>query len=314
MSLDIGSDVTRHSLPTAAAAAAAPASPIQRTMNDVRERVAAGVAVRAITQSQLVDGIRIGVALTMSKNDNESYLRHVVSKIKHQLLLQTYLFVVAPSGPHTGTWPLVIFGSSAALVTKAATLACAKFLGRLLRMDTAGSGERWVAYVEDAGGSKEDEAVMWDILRKSSRILDPLVPPAGSRTIAQLLAASRARLERISPDEAYAELQDPHFPTPVVLVDIRPAAQRAEFGGIPQALVVERNVLEWRFDTQSDARLPVADRYDLRVIIICQESYTSSLAAASLHDLGLLNSTDVIGGYKAWKEAGLPADYRPYPS
>ncbi|GAA0631072.1 hypothetical protein GCM10009547_38670 [Sporichthya brevicatena] len=73
---------------------------------------------------------------------------------------------------------------------------------------------------------------------------------------------------------------------------------------MPGALVVERNVLEWRFDPRSDARLPIAS-YDLHVVVICSEGYTSSLAAASLQDLGL-RATDVIGGFAAWKAAGLP--------
>ncbi len=89
-----------------------------------------------------------------------------------------------------------------------------------------------------------------------------------------------------------------------VLVDIRPAALRAAEGEVPQALVVERNVLEWRFDPTSDARLPIAD-YDLQVVVICQEGYTSSLAAAALLDLGVGRATDVIGGFAAWRAAGL---------
>jgi rhodanese-related sulfurtransferase len=89
-----------------------------------------------------------------------------------------------------------------------------------------------------------------------------------------------------------------------VVVDIRPAAQRAVEGGPERVLVVERNVLEWRFDPASDARLPIAD-YDLQVIVLCQEGYTSSLAAAALQDLGLWRATDVIGGWDAWRSAGL---------
>lgn len=69
---------------------------------------------------------------------------------------------------------------------------------------------------------------------------------------------------------------------------------------------MERNVLEWRFDPRSDARLPIADRYDLRVVVFCQEGYTSSLAAKALQDLGLGRATDIDGGYKAWRDGGLP--------
>jgi rhodanese-related sulfurtransferase len=85
------------------------------------------------------------------------------------------------------------------------------------------------------------------------------------------------------------------------VVDIRPAAQRDSEGALPGALIIERNVLEWRFDPSSDARLPAAD-HDLQVILICQEGYASSLAAVSLQDIGIHRATDVIGGYAAWRE------------
>jgi rhodanese-related sulfurtransferase len=91
-----------------------------------------------------------------------------------------------------------------------------------------------------------------------------------------------------------------------LLVDIRPAAQRATEGSVPGSLVVERNVLEWRFDPCSAARLPQATGYDLRVIVMCSEGYTSSLAAASLQDIGLRRATDLEGGFRAWAAAGLP--------
>ena len=94
--------------------------------------------------------------------------------------------------------------------------------------------------------------------------------------------------------------------TGAILVDIRPEGQRAIEGSIAGALVVERNVLEWRFDPASSARLPVATGHDIQVIVFCSEGYTSSLAATSLQDLGLHRATDMIGGFKAWKEMGLP--------
>jgi rhodanese-related sulfurtransferase len=125
--------------------------------------------------------------------------------------------------------------------------------------------------------------------------------PPGARTIDEILAAARTRLNRLEPKEALAAQRDG-----AVLVDIRPAAQRAMTGIIPGALVVERNVLEWRFDPASDTRLPVADRYDLPVIVYCEDGYTSSLAAASLQDLGLHLATDLAGGITAWRRAGLP--------
>lgn len=117
---------------------------------------------------------------------------------------------------------------------------------------------------------------------------------APTRSIAEVLAEARSRLDRITPEQAdRAAAADG-----AVLVDIRPAAQRSEEGSWPGALIIERNVLEWRFDPASEARLPIA-AYDLPVIIFCSEGYTSSLAAASLQDLGLIGATDVIGGFKA---------------
>ena len=126
-------------------------------------------------------------------------------------------------------------------------------------------------------------------------------PPPGARSIAEVLEAARAGLDRLSPTVAYAAVGEG-----AVLVDIRPAAQRAAEGEVPGALVVERNVLEWRFDPRSDARLPVA-AYDLHVIVLCSAGYTSSLAAAALQELGVSRATDVAGGFQAWRGAGLPA-------
>jgi len=119
-------------------------------------------------------------------------------------------------------------------------------------------------------------------------------------TIDQMLAAARTRLVRVAPPQAHQEAAQG-----AVLVDIRPAAQRAAEGEIPGAMIIERNVLEWRFDPASGARLPLA-RYDLRVIVFCSEGYTSSLAAAALQDLGLSRATDLDGGFQAWRRAGLP--------
>jgi rhodanese-related sulfurtransferase len=94
--------------------------------------------------------------------------------------------------------------------------------------------------------------------------------------------------------------------TKTVLIDIRPAAQRAAVGEVPGSVVIERNHLEWRLDPASSAHLPWVTGYDLRPIVICMEGYTSSLAAAALQDLGFARATDVIGGYEAWRAAGLP--------
>lgn len=123
----------------------------------------------------------------------------------------------------------------------------------------------------------------------------------GTRTIEQVLAAARSGLDRLSPQQASAAVADG-----ALLVDIRPEAQRAAEGEIPGALVVERNVLEWRFDPASAARLPEAS-YDLQIIVFCSEGYTSSLAAAALQEIGVRRATDLDGGFRAWQRAGLPA-------
>jgi rhodanese-related sulfurtransferase len=120
------------------------------------------------------------------------------------------------------------------------------------------------------------------------------------RGIDDILAEARRRLIRVGPHQAIVAQQ-----SGALLVDIRPEAQRIRYGRIPGALAVERNVLEWRFDPRSPARLDVA-AYDLDVIVLCQEGYTSSLAAAALQDLGVERATDLDGGFAAWQEAGLP--------
>jgi rhodanese-related sulfurtransferase len=125
-------------------------------------------------------------------------------------------------------------------------------------------------------------------------------PPPGSRTIDQVLSDARVRLGRLDPQQAQRAVSHG-----AVLVDIRPAAQRAAEGEIPGALIVERNVLEWRFDPASAARLPQAG-YDAHVIVFCSEGFTSSLAAAALQDLGVRHATDLDGGFLAWQAAGLP--------
>jgi rhodanese-related sulfurtransferase len=124
---------------------------------------------------------------------------------------------------------------------------------------------------------------------------------ANHNGIDSVLAQARLRLTRLDPASAYAATQ-----SGAILVDTRPIHQRREHGEIPGALIIERTVLEWRLDPKSDARLSFADDYDLRVIVLCQQGYSSSLAAASLQDVGLIHATDVIGGFDAWRAAGLP--------
>jgi rhodanese-related sulfurtransferase len=122
-------------------------------------------------------------------------------------------------------------------------------------------------------------------------------------TISDVLASARQRLQRLEPFEAWAAVAQG-----ALLVDIRPELNRRIEGSIPGALIIERNVLEWRLDPTSDARMAQAGSYDLCVVVFCNEGYTSSLAAASLQDLGLWPATDLVGGFRAWRTAGLPTD------
>jgi rhodanese-related sulfurtransferase len=125
--------------------------------------------------------------------------------------------------------------------------------------------------------------------------------PPGALSVDQMLAQARSRLQRLTPAQAHAALA-----AGALLVDIRPGWQRREEGEVPGALLVERNHLEWRFDPECDARLPQATGYDVQVIVLCSEGYTSSLAAVSLRILGLHRATDVIGGFRSWHAQGLP--------
>ncbi len=120
-------------------------------------------------------------------------------------------------------------------------------------------------------------------------------------TVKDLLAAARARLDRPDPRRA-AELVE----RGAILVDTRPGWQRADEGELPGALVIERNHLEWRLDPTSDAKIEQAVDHDVIWILFCSEGYSSSLAAASLQDLGLHNATDLDGGYQAWKRTFGP--------
>jgi rhodanese-related sulfurtransferase len=149
---------------------------------------------------------------------------------------------------------------------------------------------------EGASGNPDTLDQEWSVQKWKA------VDRSDALSIEQVLSAARARLRRLSPDEAYEAVAKGE----AILVDIRPASQRAIEGSIAGALVVERNVLEWRFDPASSTRLPVATDHDLQVIVFCSEGYTSSLAAAALQDLGLWRATDIIGGFHAWRAIGLP--------
>jgi rhodanese-related sulfurtransferase len=126
-------------------------------------------------------------------------------------------------------------------------------------------------------------------------------PPAGARSIDELLARVRSRIDRVGPVEAWHRLA-----AGALLVDTRPVEQRDRDGEIPGAVVVDRNVLEWRLDPASPYRIPQVTGYDLEVIVICNEGYSSSLVADTLRTLGLTRAADVVGGFVAWAALGLP--------
>ncbi len=112
---------------------------------------------------------------------------------------------------------------------------------------------------------------------------------------------ARSQLERVKPDAAAALVAGG-----ALLVDIRPHAQRVREGEVPGALIIERNVLEWRLDPRSPSRIPSAVGYEQPIVVLCSAGYTSSLAAVALQELGHVSVTDVVGGFNAWKQAGLP--------
>jgi rhodanese-related sulfurtransferase len=126
------------------------------------------------------------------------------------------------------------------------------------------------------------------------------------RTVDDLLGEARRRLHRVDPREAEAAMA-----SGALLVDIRSDRQRARDGVVPGALVVARNVLEWRADPASDWRdARIADPAR-QVIVMCDAGYQSSLAAATLQELGLDRATDLDGGFQAWRAAGLPVEAQP---
>lgn len=123
-------------------------------------------------------------------------------------------------------------------------------------------------------------------------------------TLEELIDRARRDLVRVEPEQAADELAHG-----ALLVDIRPADQRVDGGDIPGATVIDRNVLEWRLAPDSEWRIATVTSSESRVIVLCNEGYSSSLAAATLKELGLVNATDVIGGFQAWRAAGLPTTH-----
>ena len=121
-----------------------------------------------------------------------------------------------------------------------------------------------------------------------------------------VLAASRAGVARVTPVELLEAAA-----RGALVVDTRTETQRRRQGELPGAVVIDRTVLEWRLDPASDARIPEATGYDLEVVVVCRQGYSSSLAAASLRAVGLHRATDLAGGVEAWVDAGLPTTAGP---
>ena len=116
-----------------------------------------------------------------------------------------------------------------------------------------------------------------------------------------MLAEARENLHRVTPAEAAAAVE-----RGALLVDTRPYEQRAADGVVPGALIVDRNVLEWRLDPASPHKLDEVTGHDQAIVVMCNEGYASSLVAAQLQGLGFAAATDVIGGFQAWRADGLP--------
>jgi rhodanese-related sulfurtransferase len=129
----------------------------------------------------------------------------------------------------------------------------------------------------------------------------PDTPPHAPTTVAELLAAARARIDRLTPHAAHAAMSDG-----AVLIDVRSDSQRSTDGVVPGAQVLARNVAEWRLDPACPHRDPALASPGLRQILLCDEGYQSSLLAATAQSFGLRHATDVVGGFRAWRAAGLP--------
>ncbi|KAF9520613.1 hypothetical protein BS47DRAFT_1323685 [Hydnum rufescens UP504] len=277
------------------------------------EGLAFWLASEAITNSRKENGITYGVVSRQANATGEDELQSSVAWKIGQVMGKDArtMFIFSSWGYDTPqTASIFVFGSEMGRLPLILESLETRFGTRLKRASGPQSG--WSGSL--LAWENNDEQSLWDVLKEASTFtptpgphssipasLPPPRPP-GSRTIYEILAEARARLHRLSPSEAYNESQHPD----VLLVDIRPEAQRNEEGTIPGAWIIERNLLQWRFDPQSRARLDVADSYDRRIIVFCSRGSTSSLAAASLLDLGLSNATDIDGGFVAWKQAGLP--------
>jgi hypothetical protein len=225
-----------------------------RTLEDVREQVAERVAVRAIRKLTETDSTQTTVYLTLAKKNDAEFLRLVSVHLQRILPLKSYLIAVATTG--VGETSIMVCGSSKEQVQRAALLSTAKFVGRVKPLSLSDLSKTvWIGSVRDVSWTSYDEAALWDVITKSAQnLVDPLVPPPGSLSITQILEAARTRLQRLAPQQAYDELHDSTVPMPVLLIDIRPAAQRQLHGAIP---VLNATDVDGGFSAWQTAGLPV---------------------------------------------------------
>jgi rhodanese-related sulfurtransferase len=130
-----------------------------------------------------------------------------------------------------------------------------------------------------------------------------------SRTVDELLAEARTRIRRLSPAQTAEAIA-----RGALVIDIRPEAQRQREGEVPGAVIVERNVLEWRLDPAGSHRMAEVTGHDQEIVVVCSEGYASSLVAATLVEMGFASAADLDGGFQAWAAAGLPVRREAGPS
>jgi rhodanese-related sulfurtransferase len=158
----------------------------------------------------------------------------------------------------------------------------------------ARAGLRLVHSHQDLAGAQGPPT---DEARRSMRQAEAVTRRAA---IDELLEAARKPLDRVQPADLASEIA-----AGALVVDTRPVEQRHRDGELPGALIIDRNVLEWRLDPTSASRIAEVTDPSCRIIIVCNEGYSSSLAAATLRQLGLERATDLVGGYQGWRRLTL---------
>ena len=278
----------------------------EETITSNRMRFSRSKAEKAIATAKVCEGVNVNVVYTHSKNMET--LLGFIQEIKDRQGEEPFLFAIyrAPPYKDDSTWPLVVSASSSALLRRVALLTHTRFIKRVQSSsEIKDDSWKWEAQIVASNRSQEDEDMLWEILRCTPSA----IAPPGSRSSDELNSAARAQLRRVTVERTHQELQknqDTSTSHAVHLVDVRTAEQRGEHGTIPGAQHVERINLEEFFDKKiHNDNQEEAVRYDSRVIIFDQDGNASARAAIVLHEMGLVNATDMIGGFAAWKEAGF---------